>query len=244
MIAKAAIAFFLVTQIASVGCAVITFGSLFFFFLQSLEWKVNFAWQIIFPLALAVCCQIIIGLIIFNDAQKRLWDNEIKRDLWSSLGRTEYFPYQWALFTVPTLSAAYFFMIMNFDMRKNWWKEQQKNSGFFRFITQPVLLNLFSKAGRIFIVALLAAASLFALEGMADSVSPSLLSFKIFGASIVVFPAIVQLFHFLTLSHFLSKEWTDYSFELYYKNYPIGRWPKHEWLDAVGYYNKVMKNEN
>lgn len=243
MIIKLVIKSLMIIEVISLTILSTTFGSLFLFFEQSLRWHLSPALNFGLPIAVALLCQLIIGFIILNDTKKRVWSDEIKCDIWASLGRSDYVPYNCALYTFPLLSFAYFIIIMKNDANNNWWRERQQTSALFRLITHKALMGFLSKftAGAPF--AFIAGIFFFAMGGAFDSVRLSLLGFQVLGGMVILLPPIFALFQFVVLTHFLSREWTDHSYELFYSRYPVCHWPKHDWLDARRYYRNIMKSE-
>lgn len=244
MIINLAINSLMLIEVISVTILATTFGSLFLFFEHALSWHISPALNFALPISVAVMCQLTIGLIILSDVKKRLWSDEIKCDIWGSLGRSEYVPYNCALYTFPLLSFAYFIINMKNDPTINWWRERQQTSALFRLITHKAMMGFFSYflAGAPF--AFIGGTLLFAMGGALDSVRLTLLGFQVLGGMFIILPPFFAIFQFVVLTHFLSKKWTDHSYELFYGRYPVYHWPKHDWLDAQRYYRDVMKRES
>jgi hypothetical protein len=244
MIIKLVINSLMIIEVISLTILTATFGSLFLFFEQSLRWHVSPALNFGLPIAVALICQLIIGLIILNDVKKRVWSDEIKCDIWASLGRSDYIPYNCSLYAFPLLSFAYFIINMKNDPNTNWWRERQQTSALFRLITHKAVMGFLSRftvgAPFVFIAGML----LFAIGGALDSVRLSLLGFQVLGGMIILLPPVFAIFQFVVLTHFLSRKWVDHSYELFYGRYPVGHWPKHDWLDARRYYQNIMSSES
>ena len=243
MIVKLLINGLMLIEVLSLTMLAATFGSLFLFFERSLKWHLSPALNFGLPIATAVLCQLLIAYIIFNDVKKRVWSDEIKCDIWSSLGRSDYAPYNCALFTFPLLSFAYFILIMKNDPNSNWWRERQQTSALFRLIAHRSIMGFFSKCTAAAPFAFIGGILLFAMGGVLNSVRLSLLGLQVLGGMIIFTPPMFAVFQFMVLTHFLSREWVDHSYELYYGRYPACHWPKHDWLNARHYYRSIMRSE-
>jgi len=230
-------------EVIGLTIATTTFGSLFLCFEQSLRWHIRPALNFALPIAVAITCQLFIGVVLLNDVKKRVWSDEIKCDLWASLGRSQYVPYNCSLYTSPLLSFAYFAMIMMGDPNVHWWREKRRASLLCRTVSHAAVMNVLSKITASAPFAFIGGLLLFALGGVLNSDRLFLLGFQVFGGTIIVLPPIAGIFHFVVLTHFLSRTWVDHSYELFYDEYPVGRWPKHDWLNVRRYYSSIMRNE-
>ena len=235
--------FLIIVQLLSMTISLVTFGSVFLFFPSSIRWNIDPLWNMAFPFAVAAFCQVPIGLIVYDDAHKRNWDSEIKRDMWASLGKSEYSIYNHSLPVSPLLSSMYVFIIMNRDGAGNWWQEKENKSALFRFVSSRAAMDFFLKTTRVAAVLFLVGGLLFALSFGVRAEWFFLVSLKVLGSTIIFLPPCTLLFYYLTFAHFLSREWPDHGFEMFYEEVPVGKWPKHDWLDYERYYRKVMRDE-
>lgn len=219
------------------------FGSLFLCFERSLRWHVSPLPYIAIAIATAMLCRVLIAIVIYRDVRSRVWSNEIKCDIWSSLGRTQYVPYNYALLAFPPLSLAYVILVMKNDPNRNWWRERHRNSALFRLVTHPAAMAGFSRFFAASPFLILGGVLLVAAGGMVDSVRASLAGFQVLGGMVIVLPTAGAVYQFIVLTHFLSREWADHGYELYYGEFPVCHWPKHDWIDARRYYREVMRIE-
>jgi len=206
---KKLLGFLVWLQIITGEVLVWSFGMIFVFNIELKKYFPQYFGSLITILLLS---QVILGISVFFDIQKKKWPDSINKEKWKKLFLGSLLNFGYA-----TVLIAYYFAVMKEGpTQSEWWNEKRKKSVLFKTLCKRKILDFLSNLSASYILIFWALFILLIIGFVTRSDYIFLTGFKLIGLWLIFVVTLTGLFQFIIFTHMVSKKWEDYSFEKYF----------------------------